>query len=134
MLPQPNAKYIDAEIVDAFEVLKTVVNSGRIIRDRVNKPQKYPLKELVIVTRDQRKLDDAKRLESYIMDELNIGTVTYSSDEAAYNIKMEATANSALLGRSSNFNHTHATVLLNVNPRFPLIFFACTTSLDVALL
>jgi isoleucyl-tRNA synthetase len=134
MLPEPNAKYIDAEIVDAFEVLKTVVISGRIIRDRVNKPQQYPLNELVIVTRDQRKLDHAKRLESYIMDELNIGTVTYSSDEAAYNIKMEATANSALLGRSSDFNHTHDTLLLNANPLSPLISFVCTKSLDVVLL
>ena len=99
MLPQPNEKYVNPGIVAAFEVMKSVVNSGRIIRDRATTPAKYPLKELVIVSKNEQKLKDAVSLQSYIQDELNIQTVTVTTEEEKFNIKIEAMANQKLLGK-----------------------------------
>jgi isoleucyl-tRNA synthetase len=98
MIPAPNEKYVNPEIVAAFEVMKSVVNSGRIIRDRANKPGKYPLKELVIISQNPKKLKDALELQSYIQDELNVLVVTATGDEVKYNIKITAVANQKLLG------------------------------------
>lgn len=53
MLPQPKDCYADKDIVRSFEVMKTIVNSGRIIRDRATIPVKYPLKELVVISKSQ---------------------------------------------------------------------------------
>jgi len=99
MLPQPNEQYVNPEIVAAFEVMKSVVSSGRIIRDRATQPTKTPLKELVIVSKNAQKLKDAVSLQSYIQDELNIQTVTVTSEEEKFNIKIEAMANQKLLGK-----------------------------------
>ena len=99
MVPQPNALYEDSAIVRAFDVMKVVINSGRIIRDRATMPVKYPLKQLVIISKDAQKLEDATTLQTYIEDELNIQTFTTTSDETQFNIKILAEPNQRALGK-----------------------------------
>lgn len=99
MLPQPRDQYKDADIVRAFEVMKSVVNSGRIIRDRATKPAKYPVKALIIISKDQTKLDDAKRLQSYIVQELNVQDFTITTSEDEYNVQIKAVPNQRDLGK-----------------------------------
>jgi isoleucyl-tRNA synthetase len=84
MLPQPNPDYDDDDIVRAFEVMKSIVNSGRIIRDRATIPIKYPLRELVVISKNEVLLKDSWLLQSYIEEELNIQVFTVTPDEATY--------------------------------------------------
>ena len=98
MLPEPNMGYADEDIVRSFEVLKTVVECGRKIRDKAVKATKIPLRELVIISLNQQKLDDALSLKDYISDELNVWKITPTKDETKYNIDLVAKPNQKLIG------------------------------------
>jgi isoleucyl-tRNA synthetase len=58
-----------------------------------------PLKELVIFHPSQEYLDDVKSLEAYVAAELNVVTVTYTSDESLVGIKYSADADRPTLGK-----------------------------------
>lgn len=58
-----------------------------------------PLKELIIFHHDQEYLDDVRSLDSYITAELNVVSITYTSDESAVGIKYRASADYSVLGR-----------------------------------
>ena len=52
----------------ALSALQTVIELGRVIRDRRTLPAKYPLKQLVVIHRDQNVLNDVRSLEQYILE------------------------------------------------------------------
>lgn len=58
-----------------------------------------PLKELVIFHHDQEYLDDVRSLESYILAELNVVNIRYTSDEESVGIKYRADADWPTLGK-----------------------------------
>lgn len=60
---------------------------------------RQPLKELVIFHHSSEYLADVDSLQSYIQEELNVHTLTLTSDEAAVNIRYKATADWPTLGR-----------------------------------
>jgi len=100
MLPEPNTGYEDENIVRSFEVLKTVIECGRKIRDKAVKATKIPLREIVIVSLNQQKLDDAVSLKDYIEAELNVWKITTTTEETAYNIDLKALPNQKLIGEA----------------------------------
>ena len=57
-----------------------------------------PLRNLTIIHRDSALLEDLKRLEDYVKGELNVLSVTYSTDESAY-IELATKPNFPLLGK-----------------------------------
>ncbi|KAI8819915.1 tRNA synthetases class I-domain-containing protein [Fimicolochytrium jonesii] len=85
--PEPKSAYFNADIERAVGRMQTVIESGRYIRDQKTLPLKTPLRELVIIHPDAQFHSDVKALEDYIVDELNIRTVTVTSEEAKYGIK-----------------------------------------------
>lgn len=97
-VPQPMEKLICKEIEECVSILQSVVELGRYLRDKVNSPVKYPLPEVVVIHKDQKILDDVLRLESYIKEELNIKTVTLSTDKAKYGVALRADMNFKVLG------------------------------------
>ncbi|KAK7078392.1 hypothetical protein SK128_017326, partial [Halocaridina rubra] len=98
MVPQPVRKLICPEIEACVSILQSVVELGRYLRDKVNTPMKYPLPEVVVIHKDQQILNDVLRLESYVKDELNVKSVTVSTDKEKYGVSLRADMNFKLLG------------------------------------
>jgi len=61
--------------------MQSVIELGRVVRDRKTMPVKYPLPELVVIHKDQECLDDVNKLQAYILDELNVKKLTMSTDK-----------------------------------------------------
>ena len=78
--------------------MQAVVELGRVVRDRKTMPIKYPLPEVVIIHKDQQCLDDIRSIEKYILEELNVRSVTLSSDKASYGVTVRAEPDHKTLG------------------------------------
>ncbi|XP_067934443.1 isoleucine--tRNA ligase, cytoplasmic-like [Watersipora subatra] len=98
MLPKVKEELIDTEIERAVCRLQSVIELARVSRDKRTLPVKYPLKEVVVVNDDEQFLKDVDSLRSYILEELNVKTLTTTTDRAAYQVKMEAAGDSKALG------------------------------------
>eukprot|EP00047_Mylnosiga_fluctuans_P002880 m.226316 g.226316 ORF g.226316 m.226316 type:complete len:1277 (-) comp11410_c0_seq1:49-3879(-) len=98
MLPQPKEEYYNSEIERGFDALKRTIEAGRLIRDRNTLPVKYPLRELVVVSKTPFVVDDVVLLSSYIKAELNIQTLTVCDDPAKYHVQLRAEAKADVLG------------------------------------
>ena len=99
LFPKVREEYFDPVIERQVQRLKTVIELGRVIRDRHNLKIKMPLKELILFHHDQEYLDDVKSLEPYVLAELHVSEIVYTNDEAAIGIKYKATADWPVLGR-----------------------------------
>uniref|UniRef100_A0A8C9FQ08 isoleucine--tRNA ligase n=1 Tax=Pavo cristatus TaxID=9049 RepID=A0A8C9FQ08_PAVCR len=68
MLPPVREDLIDREIESAVSCLQSVIELGRVIRDRKTIPVKYPLKEVVVIHQDPEALENIRCLEKYILE------------------------------------------------------------------
>ena len=98
MVPSPVEKLIKPNIEASVSTLQSVVELGRYLRDKLNCPIKYPLPEVVVIHKDKIILDDVLLLENYIKEELNVKTVTTSTDKEKYGVALKAEINFKLLG------------------------------------
>ncbi|KAJ3339948.1 isoleucine--tRNA ligase [Gonapodya sp. JEL0774] len=97
--PEPNERYFDTVIERRVSRMQKVIEQGRIIRDTKTLPLKTPLRELVVLSPDPEFLEDVKVLEAYVMDELNIRTVTCTSDDDKYGVRYRAEPDANVLGK-----------------------------------
>ena len=106
---QPNSvhlcDYPEAESVEvkpgletAVERMQQVILLGRQKREEVKIGLRTPLSSLTIINSDEALLDDMRRIERYVQEELNVQSVAYSTDESAY-IELCAKPNFPLLGK-----------------------------------
>ena len=63
MIPQPLNDLINEDIERSVSRMQSVIELGRVLRDRKTMPVKYPLPELIVIHTDQECLDDVKSLE-----------------------------------------------------------------------
>jgi isoleucyl-tRNA synthetase len=98
MLPESNPELIDANIELAVSRMQTVIELGRVVRERNTMPMKYPLSEVVVIHRQEAVLDDVRALERYVQEELNVRTVTVSQDKVKYGVRLQATPDFKALG------------------------------------
>jgi len=98
MLPTAREDLIYEDVERAVSRMQSVVDLGRVLRDRKTMPIKYPLPEVVVIHKDQQCLDDIRSLEKYILEELNIKSVTLSSDKASYGVTLRAEPDHKTLG------------------------------------
>lgn len=98
LLPQARDSLINTAIEKAVARLQTVVELGRIVRDRNTLPMKYPLKEIVIIHTDDEVLKDIRALSDYLKEELNVRTVTVSNDKHKYGVQLKAEPDHKVLG------------------------------------
>eukprot|EP00163_Fabomonas_tropica_P022934 TRINITY_DN4018_c0_g9_i1.p1 TRINITY_DN4018_c0_g9~~TRINITY_DN4018_c0_g9_i1.p1 ORF type:complete len:1154 (+),score=430.32 TRINITY_DN4018_c0_g9_i1:483-3464(+) len=75
--PEANESLRDAELESTYELFIATVTQGRVIRDRAKINLKTPVTEVMVVCRDEKKLEHLKTLELYIKNELNTRTVQY---------------------------------------------------------
>jgi len=90
MLPQPKEHLIHLDVESSVSRMQTVIELGRVARDRKTLPLKYPLPEIVILHNDPKYLSDVLTLEAYVKEELNVKAVTTSSDKEKYGLKLKA--------------------------------------------
>ncbi|XP_058855775.1 isoleucine--tRNA ligase, cytoplasmic-like [Acipenser ruthenus] len=99
MLPQVRVSLIDKRIESAVSQMQSVIELGRVIRDRKTLPVKYPLKEVVVIHQDPEALQDIQSLEKYILEELNVRQLTLSTDKDKYGIRLRAEPDHMVLGK-----------------------------------
>ncbi|XP_054883527.1 isoleucine--tRNA ligase, cytoplasmic [Poeciliopsis prolifica] len=99
MLPQVRDNLIDKRIESAVSQMQSVIELGRVIRDRKTLPVKYPLKEVVVIHQDPEALKDIQSLEKYIIEELNVRQLTLSTDKDKYGIRLRAEPDHMVLGK-----------------------------------
>lgn len=98
MIPESNSKLIDEKIEKAVSYMQTVIELGRVIRDRKTIPVKYPLPEIVVIHQDAEILKEIKSLELYILEELNVKELTITTDKEKYGVKLKAEPDHKILG------------------------------------
>nr|KAF6267738.1 hypothetical protein mMyoMyo1_006579 [Myotis myotis] len=99
MLPRVREELIDKKTESAVSRMQSVIELGRVIRDRKTIPIKYPLKEIVVIHQDPEALGDIRSLEKYIIEELNVRKVTLSTDKKKYGIRLRAEPDHMILGK-----------------------------------
>ncbi|NXE99265.1 SYIC protein, partial [Menura novaehollandiae] len=99
MLPQVRENLIDKKIESAVSCLQSVIELGRVIRDRKTIPVKCPLKEVVVIHQDPEALENIRSLEKYVLEELNVRAVTLSADKARFGVRLRAEPEHTVLGR-----------------------------------
>uniref|UniRef100_A0A3B3U9B0 Isoleucine--tRNA ligase, cytoplasmic n=1 Tax=Poecilia latipinna TaxID=48699 RepID=A0A3B3U9B0_9TELE len=99
MLPQVRDNLIDKRIESAVSQMQSVIELGRVIRDRKTLPVKYPLKEVVVIHQDPEALKDIQSLEKYILEELNVRQLTLSTEKDKYGIRLRAEPDHMVLGK-----------------------------------
>uniref|UniRef100_A0A0A1X6E8 Isoleucine--tRNA ligase, cytoplasmic n=1 Tax=Zeugodacus cucurbitae TaxID=28588 RepID=A0A0A1X6E8_ZEUCU len=99
MLPQPNLELIRLDIEKSMSLLQTIIELGRVMRDRRTVPLKCPLSEIIVIHRDPEVLESVERFSGFILNELNVRNLTLSSDKCKYGVTMRAEPDHKLLGQ-----------------------------------
>uniref|UniRef100_A0A3B1JG29 Isoleucine--tRNA ligase, cytoplasmic n=1 Tax=Astyanax mexicanus TaxID=7994 RepID=A0A3B1JG29_ASTMX len=99
MLPNVRESLIDKRIESAVSQMQSVIELGRVIRDRKTLPVKYPLREVVVIHQDPEALRDIQSLQKYILEELNVRQLTLSTDKDKYGIRLRAEPDHMVLGK-----------------------------------
>ncbi|XP_055998788.1 isoleucine--tRNA ligase, cytoplasmic-like isoform X2 [Ostrea edulis] len=97
-IPTYRDDLIDTSIERAVSRMQSVIELGRVTRERNTLPLKYPLKEVVAIHRDPEALEDIKSLQSYIMEELNVKSVKVTQDKSSFGAHLVAEADFKTLG------------------------------------
>jgi len=90
LIPCSRDHLIDKDIEKAVSHMQSVIQLGRIVRDRKIIPTKYPLPEIVVIHRDDEVLRDIVSLKSYILEELNIKKLTVTTNKEKYGVTLRA--------------------------------------------
>lgn len=90
MLPTPNDFLIKQDIERAVSRMQSVIELGRVLRERKTIPIKYPLPELIIVHQNPEYLQDIVSLQDYIYSELNIRQIKTTTNKSTYGITLRA--------------------------------------------
>lgn len=98
MLPEPRSDLISEDIERAVSRMQTVIDLGRVIRDRKTIPVKYPLPEVVVIHQDEQCLQDIISFEHYILEELNVRHLTITTDKKKYGVTLRAEPDHKTLG------------------------------------
>lgn len=83
-IPSPRAELDDPLCVARTERMQTVVEMGRVARERRTLSVKTPVRDVVIVCTDATALADIAQLKNYVTEELNCMTLTLSTADAEW--------------------------------------------------
>lgn len=98
MLPQANLDLIHVDIERAVSRMQSVIELGRVVRDRKTIPVKYPLPEVIVVHREAQYLEDIISLQDYVLSELNVRKISTTTDKAKFGITLRAEPDHKILG------------------------------------
>jgi len=95
--PTVESKLKNPQLEKSVEKMSQLVMMGRNLREQLQIKAKIPLRTLKIIHRDAESLTELKKLEAYIVDELNVREVIYETNEQDY-VDIFAKANFPSLG------------------------------------
>ncbi|CAH0724977.1 unnamed protein product, partial [Brenthis ino] len=98
MLPEPKLDLVDTNIERAVQRMQSVIELGRVLRDRKTIPIKYPLPVMIVIHQDQTYLDDINSLVTYVLEEMNVKKVELTSDKEKYGITLRVEPDHKILG------------------------------------
>lgn len=78
---ESSSKRIDHDLEEAMELFEETILLGRAMRSEHDIKLRQPLSQITVVYADQRSLDNLKKLDRYIKDELNVKNVNYQANE-----------------------------------------------------
>lgn len=90
MMPVSQRKFIRSDIERSVGLMQSVVELGRIMRDRRTLPVKYPVSEIIVIHKDEQTLEEIKSLQDFILSELNVRKLTLSSEKEKYGVTLRA--------------------------------------------
>jgi len=97
--PVPDDTLVDATLERQVSRMQAVIELGRLARERRRRPLKQPLLEFVVYQSNQEFLDDVKALENYILDELNVRSLTLKLEKGGAAIALKAVPDQKRLGQ-----------------------------------
>lgn len=97
--PEVREELIDEPTKIAVDRMRKILELGRGIREKQTLSLKTPLKELVVIHHNKEFLEDVKRLESFITDELNVRNLVLTDDEGKYGVQYKCQADWKTLGK-----------------------------------
>ncbi|CAH2049428.1 unnamed protein product, partial [Iphiclides podalirius] len=98
MIPEPKQNLVDTNIERAVQRMQTVIELGRVLRDRKTIPIKYPLPEMIVIHRDETYLNDVNSLLTYVLEEMNVKKIQLTSDKEKYGITLRVEPDHKILG------------------------------------
>ncbi|TMW55138.1 hypothetical protein Poli38472_013900 [Pythium oligandrum] len=98
MVPDYDASRVDEQAEQSMKNLQSVIDMGRVVRERRTISLKNPVRKVVVVSSDAATLDKLRALKTYIHDELNMRDLEFTEDEKEWCV-LKAEANSKALGR-----------------------------------
>jgi isoleucyl-tRNA synthetase len=96
-LPAPEKHLIDAELESRMERAEKIVMLVRSMRMKSNLKVRQPLKRIILPITDEKERDIVHRMESVILDEINVKKIEYVNDESGI-VKKSAKANFKSIG------------------------------------
>jgi len=87
--PTPKDEFRNEKIENAVARLQAVVVLGRTLRDQKKLPVKLPLRELVVIHKNKEYLADLELLKTYLLEELNVRTLSLTSDVTQVQTSLE---------------------------------------------
>jgi isoleucyl-tRNA synthetase len=97
--PEVREELFNEDIERQIGRMQSVIDLGRLCRERRGIGVKMPLKTMVIIHRDSQYLEDVRRMEIDICAELNVHNLILTSDEDKYQVQYSATADWPVLGK-----------------------------------
>jgi isoleucyl-tRNA synthetase len=82
--PEFNQELINEDIEDTVARMCNAIETGRLIRDKIKIPIKYPLRTVRLVDADPKVLDGFKTVQRYLCEEMNCIDLELIADEATY--------------------------------------------------
>ncbi|KAI8800331.1 tRNA synthetases class I-domain-containing protein [Cladochytrium replicatum] len=99
LFPEVKSQYFNEDIERSVSRLQAVIELGRAIREKKNLSLKTPLRELIVIHPSDQFHSDIRSLESYIVEELNVRTITLTKDESQFGISYKLLPDHKALGQ-----------------------------------
>ncbi len=99
-LPFPIVQHslFDEGVQQKVRLMQQVIQLGRVARERKGLPLRTPLSSAVVIA-DEQHLKDLESVTNYAREELNLRSIVLSSDEAKYDVVLEARVDWPTLGK-----------------------------------
>lgn len=96
--PAVRTELVDEQTRRAVDRMRTVIELGRVIREKHSVSLKTPLGSLVVIHQDVNYLADLEKLRQFILDELNVRDLVLTNNEKEYGVLCRAQADWRVLG------------------------------------
>jgi|SRR5579862_7847505 len=99
LFPEVKEEFFDEVIQRKVKRMTTILDLTRYLRDLKSLSFKVPLRELVIVHKDEQYLDDVKDFDHYIKEELRVQKLSFTTDEDGHGVVYKVRADWPVLGK-----------------------------------